>query len=190
MEHVKEGADYPASYISHGDAGDGKLEADSASDFCDLLTEQERKAGRLPAGWKYSLPTAAQWEYACRAGTTTTFSFGDNENRLNEYGWFDKNANSVGESYAHRVGLKQPNDWGLLDMHGNLWEWCHDWYQEKLRGGCDPVVNSGSSFRVFRGGCWSNSAAICRAAYRSGYEPANRNYYLGFRVCLSSGEPS
>ena len=188
-EWVKEGPDYPASYISHGDAGDGKLGADSASDFCEPLTEQERKAGRLPAGWKYSLPTEAQWEYACRAGTSTTFSFGDNENRLGDYGWFVKNAYSVSESYAHGVGLKQPNGWGLLDMHGNLWEWCLDWYLKKLPGGCDPMVRSGGAGRVIRGGCWGNSVAYCRAARRGGYLPAYRGNDVGFRVCLSSCEP-
>ena len=187
-KYLMEGADYPASYISHGDAGDSKLEVGSASNFCDLLTEQERKAGRLPSGWKYSLPTEAQWEYACRAGTTTMFGFGDNENRLGDYAWFDKNAHSVGESYAHRVGLKQPNGWGLLDMHGNSWEWCRDWYEEKLPGGCDPVVRSGGSNRVLRGGCWFDSAANCRTAYRSMSAPAGRIDILGFRVCLSSVE--
>ena len=187
--YVKEGADYPASYISHGDAGDGKLETNSASAFCDLLTEQERKARRLPAGWKYLLPTEAQWEYACRAGTRTTFSFGDNENPLGDYGWFDTNAHSVGESYAHRVGLKQPNGWGLLDMHGNVWEWCQDWYQEKLRGGCDPVIRSRGSYRMSRGGSWRNVAADCRTAFRNTVDPTFRSNFYGFRLALSSGKP-
>lgn len=183
-DYVKEGSDYPASYISHGDAGDGNLEADSASDFCDLLTELERKAGRLPADWRYQLPSEAQWEYACRAGTTTKFYFGDNQNRLDEYGWFEKNANGVGESYPHRVGLKLPNDWGLLDMHGNLWEWCRDWYQAKLPGGDDPVVLSKGSYRVSRGGCWSFGATYCRSAFRSLYTPGYRDDGLGFRVAV------
>jgi serine/threonine protein kinase len=181
-DYVKEGSDYPASYISHGDAGDGNLEADSASDFCDLLTELERKAGRLPADWRYQLPTEAQWEYACRAGTPTKFYFGNNQNRLDEYGWFDKNAKDAGEQYAHRVGLKLPNDWGLLDMYGNLWEWCRDWYQIKLPGGDDPVVLSKGSYRVSRGGCWYYAASDCRSAYRSGYAPGCRYLDLGFRV--------
>ena len=181
-DYVKEGSDYPASYISHGDAGDGNLEADSASDFCDLLTERERKAGRLPADWRYQLPSEAQWEYACRAGTTTNFYFGNNQNRLDEYGWFDKNAHGAGESYAHRVGLKLPNDWGLLDMHGNLWEWCRDWYQDKLPGGDDPVVLSKGSYRVYRGGSWDYGASYCRSAYRSWFTPDDRSNRLGFRV--------
>ena len=181
-DYVKEGSDYPASYISHGDAGDGNLEADSASDFCDLLTELERKAGRLPADWRYQLPTEAQWEYACRAGTTTKFYFGNNQNRLDDYGWFDKNAGGAGEKYAHRVGLKLPNDWGLLDMHGNLWEWCRDWYQDKLPGGDDPVVLSKGSFRVIRGGSWGLGASICRSALRFRFTPDYRYSSLGFRV--------
>ncbi len=186
---VKEGSDYAASYISHGDLGDGTIEADSACDFCRRLTERERKAGRLPAGWKYALPTEAQWEYACRAGTRTRFSFGDDESRLNEYAWWGAkygDANSLGntrnEHYPHSVALKQPNAWGLYDMHGNVWEWCADWFIEKLPGGRDPVVVSKASIRVCRGGCWLLGQSSCRSAVRSGGSPDNRNSAVGFRV--------
>ena len=147
-DDYKAGANFPASYITHAEA-----EA-----YCAKLTEIERKAGRLPTDWKYALPTEAQWEYACRAGTKTAYSFGDDESQLGEYAWFDKNAYDIGESYAHAVGTKQPNPWGLSDMHGNVYEWCADWYGDKFMGGTNPVGASTGSDRVFRGGCWSFSA--------------------------------
>lgn len=142
---VKEGSHYPAGYIDHADA----------TAFCDKLTKIERQANRLPVGGKYALPTEAQWEYACRAGTTTAYSYGDDVGRLEDYAWFEKNACDIGEEYAHAVGTKQPNPWGFYDLHGNLWEWCRDGYEEQLPGGRDPLVSTSGSFeRVVRGGCW------------------------------------
>lgn len=183
--HVKEGADHAANYISHGDFGDGRIEPDSATEFCRRLTEREREAGRLPVGWKYGLPTEAQWEYACRAGTKTKFSFGDDEKRLSEYGWWGAKygfGNALPEQYANRVALKKENPWGLYDMHGNVWEWCADWYQDKVPGGMDPVVLARGSRRVCRGGCWILNPSSCRSAIRSGGSPDNRNSLMGFRV--------
>src|SRR5213075_1862730 len=119
----------------------------SAVEFCRLLTEQERKAGRLPPGWEYRLPTEAQWEYACRAGTQTTYSFGDDESRLADFAWYMENSH-----LTHEVGQKLPNAWGLHDMHGNVCEWCSDWYQDLLGGRTDPEANDRPSFRVDRGG--------------------------------------
>ena len=169
---VKEGPNFAASCISHEDA-----EA-----YCVNLSEIERRDGRLPTGWMYALPTEAQWEYACRAGTTTQYSFGDDESSLGEYAWFDKNVWDIGKPYAHAVGTKQPNPWGLRDMHGNVWEWCRDGYAGKLVGGPNPAGPSTSSYRVFRGGCWINSAGFCRSAFRRRRVPSGRDCYLGFRV--------
>lgn len=177
--NVKEGADYPATYVCHSG------ESDSAVDFCQKYTESERAAGRLPANWEYRLPTEAQWEYACRAGTVTHYSFGDNDNDLGDHAWFDKNAYDIDEKFAHRVGTKKANGWGLRDMHGNVWEWCADWYGNQLPGGTDPMGVSLVSNRVYRGGGWSRDAANCRAAIRNSSAPSHRSYFRGLRLALS-----
>jgi formylglycine-generating enzyme required for sulfatase activity len=140
----------------------------------------------LPAGWKYALPSEAQWEYACRAGTETPFHFGSvlNGREANCDGNFPYGTTTKGpflEKTAF-VGSYQPNKWGLYDMHGNVWEWCADWYGEKLVGGTDPVGASTGSIRVLRGGSWIGHAQICRAALRSGVTPGYRGNGLGFRV--------
>ena len=172
QDYVKEGGNYPATNLSWEDA----------TAFSKKLTEQERKAGRLPEGGEYVLPTEAQWEYACRAGSTTAYSFGDDVAKLGEYAWFNKNAWNVDEQFAHLVGTKKPNSWGLSDMHGNVWEWCQDMYADKLPGGRDPLVAAGASFRVRRGGCGDYAARPCRSALRFRSAPDDRYRHLGFRV--------
>jgi RNA polymerase sigma factor (sigma-70 family) len=190
----KEGSDFAASYISY----------DDAVTFCQKLTAQEQAAGRLPKGWKYSLPTEAQWEYACRAGTKTRFSFGDDASQLSQYAWFGDHSGK--EPYARQVGLKKPNAWGLHDMHGNVWEWCSDWYRSKRSGGKDPVGpttppppggppapvgpitppppdGSSGGNRVVRGGSWIDNPLTCTSASRF-YTPPDRggNSVQGFRL--------
>ena len=128
-----------------------------------------------------------------RAGTTTAYSFGDDEKQLDEYAWFDGNAFDAGKQYAHKVGFKKPNPWGLFDMHGNVWEWCSDWYSDSLPGGTDPVGPGGGSDRVLRGGSWWDYPDGCRSAYRFLHDPADRdnddpsarNDLMGFRVARS-----
>jgi len=132
---------------------------------------------------KYRLPTEAEWEYACRAGSDTAYCFGNDESRLKDYAWYD--GNSGGKT--HPVGLLKPNAWGLYDMHGNVWEWCQDWYAENYPSGSvtDPIGSSSGSFRVIRGGSWHVIAQSCRSAYRGRSTPDNRNHDLGFRLCFS-----
>ena len=134
-KNVKEGNDYPATFVNGRDV----------REFCRKLTEREAMAGRLPQGWRYDLPTEAQWEYACRAATTTAYSFGNDAGKLSEYAWWgglEGDANAKDGQYAHRVGQKKPNPWGLYDMHGNVQEPCLDAYCEKLPGGMDRFVLS------------------------------------------------
>jgi formylglycine-generating enzyme required for sulfatase activity len=158
-----------------------------AVEFCNRLSEKERlhpyyrlenekrdeKSGRITEavvvpgnGNGYRLPKEVEWEIACRASTTTEYSFGENDSDLPDYAWFTNNSSGK----AHPVAEKRPNAWGLHDMHGNVFEWCEDRYYEE-----------GVS-RVFRGGCWDFSAESCRSSYRFRYEPAYRYDDLGFRV--------
>ena len=152
---------------------------DDANAFCAKLTSRERSAGRLPKNMKYTLPTEAQWEYACRAGTTTRFYTGNSESDLARAAWYDGNSGSK----THAVGQKEPNAWGLYDMHGNVWEWCADRYGSSLRGGTDPSGASAGSDRVDRGGSWYNPVRLCRSANRDYSSPGYRYFVLGFRVC-------
>jgi len=172
---VKEGDDFPATFVSW----------EQAMEFCHKLTIQEHKAGRVPVRWEYTLPTEAQWERACRAGTETRFNFGDDESKLGEHAWFRDNAEEAAERYAHRIGQKKPNQWGLHDMHGKVFEWCRDIYGEKLPGGRDPEVTIRGFERVLRSGCWRCAVWFCPSAFRGGVSPSYQHDCVGFRVALS-----
>jgi formylglycine-generating enzyme required for sulfatase activity len=127
------------------------------------------------------LPTEAEWEYACRAGTTTKYHSGDTDSDLARVAWYDGNSGNT----THAVGGKQANAWGLHDMHGNVWEWCADWYGDYPKGDVtDPVGPSSGSRRVLRGGSWLNTASYCRSAHRGRTYPSNCNYYCGVRVVV------
>lgn len=144
--------------------------------------------GRLRArtGLDFDLPTEAQWEYACRAGMTTEYCNGDTENDLKQVGRYNGNG---GESSQHAVvGSYQPNAWGLYDMHGNVWEWCLDWYDSLgTDSATDPVGAASGSYRVLRGGSWYGNAQLCRSALRSIGFPSYANYNHGFRLVASPG---
>ena len=171
---VKESGDCPATYLNW----------DDAAAFCRKLTTQERKSGRLPDGWEYMLPTEAQWEYACRAGSETRYTFGNSESEFGDYAWFRMNAPDVGEKHAHEVGTKKANAWGLHDMHGNVYEWCEDAIADKLPGGIDPLGGGEGSYRVGRGGGYDSNAPGCRSARRTGTLRSFRHSNLGVRVAL------
>jgi formylglycine-generating enzyme required for sulfatase activity len=141
--------------------------------FIDKLNARE-------GGTKYRLPTEAEWEYAARAGSKTAYSFGDDSSQLGKYAWFSDNADNT----THPVGKLQPNAWGLYDMHGNVWEWVQDWYDDKYAAGpvTDPQGPASGSNRVVRGGSWSHGAGDCRSADRSRSAPGDRYVNLGFRL--------
>jgi formylglycine-generating enzyme required for sulfatase activity len=153
--------------------------------FCQELTSQDRAAGRLPVGYAYRLPTEAEWEYACRAGTTTRFSYGNDPglSHLGDYAWFSENSSGR----THPVGQKRANPWGLYDMHGNVWEWCLDWYAISLPGGSvsDPKGPSSGLFRILRGGCWTLLSQYSRSAERYSVSPGEKENCFGFRVVLA-----
>lgn len=147
--------------------------------FCQRLTEIERKSGKLKEG-RYRLPTEAQWEYCCRAGSTGKYCFGNDEQELWDYAWY--NLNSDGKT--HPVGEKQPNAWGLYDMHGNVWEWCSDWHGEYPKGDVtDPMGPDNGKGKVSRGGSRRYSPNHLRSAFRFGYDPSYGCYLTtgGFR---------
>ncbi len=182
---------------------------EEAQAFAAALTERLRQEGKLEAGWKFRLPTEAQWEYACRAGTTTAYFTGDGEKGLQRAGWYYGSSvdepsrfaewletipvfaswfkgKSGGESKP--VGGRAENAFGLEDMHGNVWKWCEDWYG--AYGGAsvvDPRGPANGPDRVIRGGSWDSGADNCRSAYRSGVRPGYRWFAQGFRVCLVPG---
>ena len=174
-----------------------------AVEFCNRLNEREKrtpfyringKEVTILGGDGYRLPTEAEWEYACRAGSSTLYPFGDNARFLGEYAWYHENS----ENKTHPVGQKSPNAWGLHDMLGNVWEWCADWYEAKYYASsppADPPGASGASNRVIRGGCCSprfcrlgrgffNFPRNCRSAGRFWLAPGFRRDYVGFRLAL------
>jgi predicted Zn finger-like uncharacterized protein len=162
---IQENSSFPATYVSWADA----------VAYCKRLSDLE--------GQTYRLPTEAEWEYACRGGTKTKYSFGDNALELQKYGWFNDNALAKREEYAHEVKQKVANPFGLYDMHGNVWEWCSDRFQcYKVNGKPVAIETKFKSSRVLRGGCWTSRASLCRSSQRNWSDSSRRIYIVGFRI--------
>ena len=164
-KHTHLGVDVPVRRVRWSDA----------VAYCAWKTQRE--------GRKYRLPTEAEWEYACRAGTSTEYSFGDEIEKLGDYAWYSQNSHRV----THDVATKKPNAWGIYDMHGNLWEWCSDRYSPDY----SQTPTDGSAYtlpnelgRVLRGGSWNGSAESLRCANRINLGSGGRNYFVGFRVVI------
>lgn len=175
--------DLPADAVSY----------EEALEYCAKVTTRERAAGRLPAGYVYRLPTEAEWEYACRAGTTTAFSLGDSLSSTNANfdGTMPYGGAAQGPALSGTVpgGQYPPNPWGLYDMHGNVWEWCLDWHPSRLPGGrvTDPVGEGSATRRALRGGGWHNDAATCRSGFRYLVGPIFRISSSGLRPIIARG---
>jgi formylglycine-generating enzyme required for sulfatase activity len=159
---------------------------DDARAYCAALTTQQAALGNVPAGYQFRLPTEAEWEYACRAGTTTEFNTGaallcgDAK-----FGYSFHSNSSCGSSSTVPVSSYAPNAWGLYDMHGNVWEWCLDSYAGYTAGPVtDPFVTGGPN-RVFRGGFWYGNSYGCRSAIRGSSSPGSTDNGVGFRVVLA-----
>jgi formylglycine-generating enzyme required for sulfatase activity len=179
-----EGDDLPVYNVNYAEA----------TDFCRKLTEKGRASGELPSGWEFRLPTEAQWEYACRAGTTTATAFGNKigSKQANVRGNKPYNGAEVGPTLnrATKVGSYPPNAWGLHDMHGNVVEWCRDWYYARLPGGTDPDLSqrpgtrnrTGDYSRSRRGSAWTDEGWASRSAFRQRFEPERRADHIGIRV--------
>jgi formylglycine-generating enzyme required for sulfatase activity len=182
---------YPVRWVNWTDA----------AQFCNWLTIQELGAGECCYTWTnasdhntytldlskkgYRLPTEAEWEYACRAGTTTDYYWGENYNNpvgspfnIGDYAWYSGNYTGG----IHSVGQKLPNAWGLYDMSGNLYEWCYNRWESPPSGGSDPVGPGPGSDRVIRGGSFINDANFCRSAYRLYFDSSVCFYHIGFRL--------
>nr|WP_304364479.1 formylglycine-generating enzyme family protein [Methanosarcina sp. KYL-1] len=146
---------------------------DNVQNFVKKLNEKEGTD-------KYCLPSEAEWEYACRAGTSTRYSFGGHELKLGDYAWYDKNSGNQ----THPVGQKLPNPWGLYDMHGNVWEWVQDSYHSNYNGAPSDgsAWEDGNSSHVSRGGSWYSFARNCRSAFRNGDVPGDSGVFCGFRL--------
>jgi len=161
-----------------------------ADAFCLELTKLERAAGRLPGDWEYRLPNEAQWEYACRAGTTTAYSWGDDPKQIDDYAWHAGNSNGK----THPVGEKKPNPWGLFDMHGNCDEWCRDVWLDALPGGTDPEATSRDlpsrpnwqqPFWICRGGSWEYpEVERFKSRSRERVGPVEKSYLISFRLVI------
>jgi len=174
----------------------GNVNFAEAESFCARLTEIARQSGELPAGWEFRLPTEAQWEYACRAGTTTATSFGDSigSRQANIKGDQPYNGGEPGPTLgrAAKVGSYPANPWGLHDLHGNSCEWCRDWFHWRYPGGVNPDLHdaratatkndTGDYSRSRRGSCWADGGWPCRSAFRQRFEPERRYDHIGFRV--------
>jgi formylglycine-generating enzyme len=180
----EQAGNHPVVHVSWNDA----------KAFCSWLSKKEGK--------EYRLPTEAEWEYACRAGSTTQFSFGDDDDDLHKYGNYCDRSNTNGFTWqdkAHQdgydrtapVGSFKPNPWGLYDMHGNVWQWCEDLYEEdyyRKSPDADPTGPAQGNERVIRGGSWYRNPRFCRSTFRKQYLPVTRCDDFGFRVVVSGSK--
>ena len=169
----------PAHFKTEEVGGDSRrhpVETVSWDDVQDFI----RRLNSMEGTSVYRLPTEAEWEYAARAGSTGDYCFGNNAGLLGEYAWYTENSNNK----THPVGQKKPNAWGLYDVHGNVWEWCEDFYHDTYKGAPNDgsAWVTGGKYRILRGGSWGGLQGVARAVYRFNNYPGYRNDFIGFRV--------
>lgn len=168
---------YSLSHLKDPNLPADGIDWSKAVDFCKRLSERQFEIFRLP--------TEAEWEYACRAGTVTAYSFGNDPTSLTQYAWCNSNSNHK----THLVGQKKPNAFGLYDMHGNVWEWCSDFYDDYLVDSTvDPSGPPDGSCRILRGGSWFCTPGPCRSANRGWNTPETRDDDVGFRIVLECSQ--
>jgi formylglycine-generating enzyme required for sulfatase activity len=170
----------PSVYTDSKDNPVERVFWEDAQNLCKMLAEKTKQSVRLP--------TEAEWEYACRAGTTTTYYSGDSEADLDKVGWYAANSKNT----THPVGQKAPNAFGLYDMHGNVWQWCQDWYGADYYGKApneNPEGPAQGDVRLVRGGSWYYIPEYCRSAFRSTMGPGHGYDPIGFRVVVSASKP-
>ncbi|MBQ2188527.1 MAG: formylglycine-generating enzyme family protein [Bacteroidales bacterium] len=166
------------SYFS---GSDQPVEQVSWNDCQEFITQLNQLCSSQLNGKQFTLPTEAQWEYAARGGNQSMHYKYSGSNTIGNVAWCYDNSGST----THSVGTKSPNELGIYDMSGNVWEWCQDWYGSYSSGSqTNPTGPSSGSYRVYRGGSWINDAGSCRVSYRINIIPGNRNYALGFRLAL------
>ena len=182
--HFEDRSDHPADTVSWEDIrGESDLH-----DWPEVRTvARDSFMGKLStktgARFRFDLPTEAQWEYVCRGGTATLWSFGDSEESIGDSAWYRRNAFKA----THQVGTKQPNAWGFFDLHGNVWEWCLDRYGSYTNEAqTDPTGAASGNYRVWRGGGWDVGEPLLRSAHRHGGRPSSRGIHAGFRAVMST----
>ncbi len=167
--------DNPSEFKTCGkDCPVEKISWHDAKEFIKKLNEKEKTN-------KFRLPTEAEWEYACRAGSTTAFYFGNQKKLLVKNAWNTTNS----REWTHKVNRKKPNAWGLYDMHGNVLEWCEDWYGDYPSDSVtDPTGPSSGTQKISRGGSWRSATRFCRSSYRHGVDPGFKRANRGFRIAM------
>ena len=185
--HVKGSSWRNPGFAQTGDHPVVGISWNDAMAFCEWLTDRERQANRLTSGYRYALPTEAEWEYACRAGYEGPF-LPDVKSMKDEF-WFrfgDGLGGILAKDHTHPTGTRRSNAWGLQNVHGNVFEWCRDWFGEyPLEKITDPTGPDDGIERICRGGAWSSYSASIRSAFRGRDEPGNCGSNLGFRLSLS-----
>ncbi len=176
--------DFPVEHVSWFDAVEFCNKLSRSSKLTPYYLNRRSRVSVL-GGNGYRLPTEAEWEYACRAGCSDLYCFGNNDSELNEFAWYDHNSGGT----THPVGAKKPNDFGLYDMHGNVLEWTADWFGQGYYQHSQPIDPPGpdtGTLRVIRGGLWSQNSAVCRSACRSRFSPSFSSHYVGIRVARTA----